>query len=183
MGYPSGPDRLLAMVDDEEAKSINSRFGNSRTNLINFLAQSMKIVPLTTQGAITISTRDGSSMMPRRRWAARELPFLDNQGKVIGVNFGVFTRTRPRIWPSRSVSPSNFCVKQAGSRLKKYKARKVCRRRTNRKTPILQSPNRDFGFFLKLRAILFSKFADLRHKMVGDLFVRSQGIPLSVKLR
>lgn len=53
MGYPSGPDRLLAMVDDEEAKSINSRFGNSRQNLINFLAQSMKIVPLTTQGAIT----------------------------------------------------------------------------------------------------------------------------------
>ncbi|MCV4802595.1 hypothetical protein OFC41_28660, partial [Escherichia coli] len=53
MGYPSGPDRLLAMVDDEEAKSINARFGNSRQNLINFLAQSKKIVPLTTQGAIT----------------------------------------------------------------------------------------------------------------------------------
>ena len=53
MGYPSGPDRLLAMVDDAEAKSINQRFGNSRQNLINFLAQSQKIVPLTTQGAIT----------------------------------------------------------------------------------------------------------------------------------
>ncbi len=39
MGYPSGPDRLLAMVDDDEAKSINARFGNSRQNLINFLAQ------------------------------------------------------------------------------------------------------------------------------------------------
>ena len=41
------------MVDDDEAKSINQRFGNSRQNLINFLAQSQKIVPLTTQGAIT----------------------------------------------------------------------------------------------------------------------------------
>src|SRR5690606_19057522 len=53
MGYPNGPDRLLAMVDDNEAKELNRRFGNSRLNLINFLAQSLKIVPLTTQGAIT----------------------------------------------------------------------------------------------------------------------------------
>ena len=45
------------MVDDDEAKSINTRFGNSRQNLINFLAQSRKIVPLTTQGAITAAFR------------------------------------------------------------------------------------------------------------------------------
>jgi hypothetical protein len=50
MGYPNGPDRLLAMLDDEEAKSIQSRFGNSRQALLNFLAQSRKIKPLTTPG-------------------------------------------------------------------------------------------------------------------------------------
>ena len=53
MGYPNGPDRLLAMVDDAEAKSINARFGGSRQALITFLAQTRKIVPLTTQGSIT----------------------------------------------------------------------------------------------------------------------------------
>ena len=91
MGYPSGPDRLLAMVDDNEAKSINARFGNSRQNLINFLAQSKKIVPLTTQGAIT-------DMDPRRivhdaktAEGGSGAPLFGQSGKVIGVNFGVFT--------------------------------------------------------------------------------------------
>lgn len=91
MGYPSGPDRLLAMVDDGEAKSINQRFGNSRQNLINFLAQSKKIVPLTTQGAIT-------DLDPRRivhdaktAEGGSGAPLFGQTGKVIGVNFGVFT--------------------------------------------------------------------------------------------
>jgi S1-C subfamily serine protease len=91
MGYPSGPDRLLAMVDDEEAKSINTRFGNSRTNLINFLAQSMKIVPLTTQGAIT--DLDSKRIVHDAKTAVggSGAPLFGQTGKVIGVNFGVFT--------------------------------------------------------------------------------------------
>jgi S1-C subfamily serine protease len=93
MGYPNGPDRLLAMVDDNEAKSINSRFGGSRQALINYLAQSLKIVPLTTQGAITdldvrrivhdAKTAEGGS----------GAPLFGQTGRVIGVNFGVFTES------------------------------------------------------------------------------------------
>jgi hypothetical protein len=91
MGYPSGPDRLLAMVDDDEAKSINSRFGNSRQNLINFLAQSRKIVPLTTQGSIT--DLDARRIVHDARTAegGSGAPLFGQTGKVIGVNFGVFT--------------------------------------------------------------------------------------------
>ena len=91
MGYPSGPDRLLAMVDEAEAKSINQRFGNSRTNLINFLAQSMKIVPLTTQGLIT--DLDGNRIVHDAKTAegGSGAPLVGQSGKVIGVNFGVFT--------------------------------------------------------------------------------------------
>jgi len=91
MGYPSGPDRLLAMVEDEEAKSINQRFGNSRQNLINFLAQSMKIVPLTTQGAIT--DLDAKRIVHDAKTAVggSGAPLFGQTGKVIGVNFGVFT--------------------------------------------------------------------------------------------
>lgn len=91
MGYPSGPDRLLAMVDDDEARAINSRFGNSRQALLNYLAQSRKIVPLTTQGAIT-------DLDPRRvvhdaktAEGGSGAPLFGQSGKVIGVNFGVFT--------------------------------------------------------------------------------------------
>ncbi len=91
MGYPSGPDRLLAMVDDDEAKSINQRFGNSRQNLINFLAQSQKIVPLLTQGAIT--DLDARRIVHDAKTAegGSGAPLFGQSGKVIGVNFGVFT--------------------------------------------------------------------------------------------
>jgi len=91
MGYPSGPDRLLAMVDDDEAKSINQRFGNSRQNLINFLAQSQKIVPLTTQGAIT--DLDARRIVHDAKTAegGSGAPLFGQAGRVIGVNFGVFT--------------------------------------------------------------------------------------------
>ncbi|MBL8182157.1 MAG: trypsin-like peptidase domain-containing protein [Blastocatellia bacterium] len=91
MGYPSGPDRLLAMVDEAEAKSINQRFGNSRTNLINFLAQSMKIVPLTTQGLITDLDANRVVHDAKTAEGGSGAPLFGQSGKVIGVNFGVFT--------------------------------------------------------------------------------------------
>lgn len=93
MGYPNGPDRLLAMVDDSELKSINQRFGGSRQAILGFLAQSKKIVPLTTQGAIT-------DLDPRRivhdaktAEGGSGAPLFGQTGKVIGVNFGVFTES------------------------------------------------------------------------------------------
>jgi hypothetical protein len=93
MGYPSGPDRLLAMVDDDEAKSINQRFGNSRQNLINFLAQSQKIVPLLTQGLIT--DLDARRIVHDAKTAegGSGAPLFGQAGRVIGVNFGVFTES------------------------------------------------------------------------------------------
>ncbi len=91
IGYPNGPDRLLAMVDDDEAKSINARFGNSRQGLINFLAQSQKIVPLMTQGSIT--DLDARRIVHDAKTAegGSGAPLFGQSGKVIGVNFGVFT--------------------------------------------------------------------------------------------
>ena len=91
MGYPNGPNRLLAMVDDREAQIINQKYGRSRQVLINYLAQSGKIAPLTTQGAIT-------DLDPRRvvhdaktAEGGSGAPLFGQSGKVIGVNFGVFT--------------------------------------------------------------------------------------------
>ncbi|MFN6963156.1 MAG: trypsin-like peptidase domain-containing protein [Pyrinomonadaceae bacterium] len=91
MGYPSGPDRLLAMVDDDEAKSINQRFGNSRQNLINFLAQSKKITPLTTQGSITDVATRRIVHDAKTAEGGSGAPLFGQNGRVIGVNFGVFT--------------------------------------------------------------------------------------------
>lgn len=91
MGYPSGPDRLLAMVEDDEAKSINRRFGNSREQLINFLAQSQKIVPLLTQGFITDLDANRIVHDAKTAEGGSGAPLFGQAGKVIGVNFGVFT--------------------------------------------------------------------------------------------
>ncbi|HXG83188.1 MAG TPA: trypsin-like peptidase domain-containing protein [Pyrinomonadaceae bacterium] len=93
MGYPNGPDRLLAMVDDTEAKSINARFGGSRQGLINFLAQSRKIVPLTTQGAITDLDPKRIVHDAKTAEGGSGAPLFGQTGKVIGVNFGVFTES------------------------------------------------------------------------------------------
>ncbi len=93
MGYPNGPDRLLAMVDDDEAKSINARFGGSRQSLINFLAQSRKIVPLTTQGAITDLDTRRIVHDAKTAEGGSGAPLFGQSGKVIGVNFGVFTES------------------------------------------------------------------------------------------
>ena len=115
MGYPSGPDRLLAMVDDEEAKSINARFGNSRQNLINFLAQSKKIVPLTTQGAITDLDTRRIVHDAKTAEGGSGAPLFGQTGKVIGVNFGVFTENTA----ANMAVPINFVLdllKRAGWR-------------------------------------------------------------------
>ena len=93
MGYPNGPDRLLAMVDDGEARSLNARCSGTRQCIINILAQSKKIVPLTTQGAIT--DLDSRRIVHDAKTAegGSGAPLFGQSGKVIGVNFGVFTES------------------------------------------------------------------------------------------
>ncbi|HYP50431.1 MAG TPA: hypothetical protein VEQ34_05775, partial [Pyrinomonadaceae bacterium] len=90
-GYPNGPERILAMVDESEARSIQARYGSNLQTLVNFLAQTKRIQPLTTQGTITdLDTRrvvhDAKSAV-----GGSGAPLFGQSGRVIGVNFGVFT--------------------------------------------------------------------------------------------
>ncbi len=113
MGYPNGPDRLLAMVDDAEAKAINARFGNSRQALITYLAQSRKIVPLTTQGTITDLDQRRVVHDAKTAEGGSGAPLFGQTGKVIGVNFGVFTESNA----ANMAIPIRFAIellKQAG---------------------------------------------------------------------
>ncbi|MGI8786195.1 MAG: trypsin-like peptidase domain-containing protein [Pyrinomonadaceae bacterium] len=106
MGYPNGPDRLLAMVDDSEAKSINARFGGSRQALISYLAQSKKIVPLTTQGAITDLDTRRIVHDAKTAEGGSGAPLFGQSGKVIGVNFGVFTESNA----ANMAVPINYAI-------------------------------------------------------------------------
>ncbi|HZH33773.1 MAG TPA: serine protease [Pyrinomonadaceae bacterium] len=91
MGYPNGPDRILAMVDDAEARSIQARYGSTLQTLINFLAQSKRIQPLTTQGAITDLDTRRVVHDAKTAEGGSGAPLFGQSGRVIGVNFGVFT--------------------------------------------------------------------------------------------
>lgn len=106
MGYPNGPERLLAMLPDDEARNIQGRFGNSRQALLNYLAQSRKIQPLTTPGAIT--DLDSRRIVHDAKTAegGSGAPIFGQSGKVIGVNFGVFTENTA----SNMAVPIRFAV-------------------------------------------------------------------------
>jgi hypothetical protein len=93
MGYPNGPDRLLAMADDDDARSLNVRCEGSRRCIIDSLSQSRKIVPLTTQGSITALDSRRVVHDAKTAEGGSGAPLFGQNGKVIAVNFGVFTES------------------------------------------------------------------------------------------
>jgi S1-C subfamily serine protease len=91
MGYPNGPDRLLALRDDAEAYMIRARCGSSLGSLLDCLADKNRIQPLTTQGNIT--DRDVHKVVYDARTAegGSGAPLFGQSGRVIGVNYAIFT--------------------------------------------------------------------------------------------
>ncbi|HEY0545961.1 MAG TPA: trypsin-like peptidase domain-containing protein [Pyrinomonadaceae bacterium] len=100
MGYPNGPDRILAMVDDSEARSINARYGSSLDTLINYLSESKRIQPMTTRGYITDLDARRIVHSAQTAEGGSGAPLFGQSGRVIGINFAVFTEN----------SASNFAV-------------------------------------------------------------------------
>ena len=93
MGYPSGPDRLLALLDDAESRGIQQRYG-SLDALLGYLAGTRRIQPLTTQGNITDLDIRRISYDARTAEGGSGAPLFGPSGRVIGVNFAVFTENQ-----------------------------------------------------------------------------------------
>src|SRR5215213_8254575 len=93
MGYPSGPDRLLALLDDAESRGIQQRYGTPMAQLA-YLAETKRIQPLKTQGSI--SDLDVRRIVYDARTAegGSGAPLFGPSGRVIGVNFAVFTENQ-----------------------------------------------------------------------------------------
>ncbi|HEY3025614.1 MAG TPA: hypothetical protein VGJ55_05655 [Pyrinomonadaceae bacterium] len=53
MGYPTGPNRMLALLPEKEALAVENEYGGSLVVLLDQLAKRELIKPLTTQGHIT----------------------------------------------------------------------------------------------------------------------------------
>jgi len=93
MGYPSGPDRLLALLDDAESRGIQQRY-TSLDALLGFLAETRRIQPLTTQGNITDLDIRRIAYDARTAEGGSGAPLFGPSGRVIGVNFAVFTENQ-----------------------------------------------------------------------------------------
>jgi S1-C subfamily serine protease len=100
MGYPNGPDRLLALRDDAEARMIQARCGSSLESLLGCLADKNRIQPLTTQGNITDLDPHRIVYDARTAEGGSGAPLFGQTGRVIGINFAVFTEN----------TASNFAV-------------------------------------------------------------------------
>lgn len=100
MGYPNGPDRLLALRDDAEARMIQARCGSSLESLLSCLADKSRIQPLTTQGNITDLDTHRIVYDARTAEGGSGAPLFGQTGRVIGINFAVFTEN----------TASNFAV-------------------------------------------------------------------------
>lgn len=90
MGYPSGPDRLLAMLDENEARGVQNRYGSTES-LLSYLAQSKHIRPLMTQGNITDLDAKRIVYDARTGEGGSGGPLFGPSGRVIGITFAVFT--------------------------------------------------------------------------------------------
>lgn len=105
MGYPSGPDRLLALLDDAESRGIQQRYGTPMAQLA-YLAETKRIQPLTTQGSITDLDVRRIVYDARTAEGGSGAPLFGPSGRVIGVNFAVFTENQA----SNFAVPARFAV-------------------------------------------------------------------------
>jgi S1-C subfamily serine protease len=105
MGYPSGPDRLLALLDDAESRGIQQRYGTAMAQL-SYLAETKRIQPLTTQGSITDLDVRRIVYDARTAEGGSGAPLFGPSGRVIGVNFAVFTENQA----SNFAVPSRFAI-------------------------------------------------------------------------
>jgi S1-C subfamily serine protease len=93
MGYPSGPDRLLALLDDAESRGIQQRY-SSLDALLGYLSETKRINPATTQGSITDLDVRRIAYDARTAEGGSGAPLFGPSGRVIGVNFAVFTENQ-----------------------------------------------------------------------------------------
>ena len=90
MGYPNGPERILAMVDAAEVRQIQTRYPSLQA-MLGYLSQNKRITPLLTQGTITDLDSKSIAHDAKTAEGGSGAPLFGQSGRVIGVNFGVFT--------------------------------------------------------------------------------------------
>lgn len=94
MGYPTGPDRMLALLPESEAIDVENEYGGSLVTLLDQLAKRRLINPLTTQGHITDLYKNRIVFEGSTAEGSSGTPMLGESGKVIGITFAVMVDNR-----------------------------------------------------------------------------------------
>ena len=100
MGYPTGPNRMLALLPESESLAIQEEYGDTLVTLLDQLAQRKLINPLTTQGHITDLYKNRIVFDAPISDGSSGTPVFGESGKVIGITFAVLV----------DESASNFAV-------------------------------------------------------------------------
>ena len=87
MGYPSGPDRLLAVLPEKEAVGLMDEHGASLTDLLDQLARRKLIRPMMAQGHIRDLYKNRIVVDAINSQGSSGTPMFGERGKVIGVTF------------------------------------------------------------------------------------------------
>ena len=94
MGYPTGPDRMLALLPEAEAVEVENAYGGSLVTLLDQLARRKLINPLTMQGHITDLYKNRIVFDAATAEGSSGTPLLGESGKVIGITFAVMIDDR-----------------------------------------------------------------------------------------
>jgi S1-C subfamily serine protease len=89
MGYPTGPDRLLALLPENEAVGLMDQYGASLITLLDQLAKRELIRPLITQGNITDLYKNRIIFDANTTHGSSGSPMFGETGQVVGVSFAV----------------------------------------------------------------------------------------------
>ena len=89
MGYPTGPDRLLALLPEKEAVGLMDHYGASLTSLLDQLAKRKLIRPMMTQGHIRDLYKNRIVVDAMTTQGSSGTPMFGKTGRVIGVTFAV----------------------------------------------------------------------------------------------
>jgi S1-C subfamily serine protease len=89
MGYPSGPDRLLALLPEKEAVGVIDQYGASLIRLLDQLAERQLIRPMMSQGHIRDLYQNRIIVDAITTQGSSGTPMFGESGKVVGVTFGV----------------------------------------------------------------------------------------------